>query len=318
MKRIILFAIAIIGLNYCFAQTDPQSTLALQVVVEDVVEPFPTAAKAQMQSKLSNILTKNGLQSCNWQNQFFITATVVPQTKDILPGPPTQIAEVMDVVFYIGDSYNEIVFSSTNQTVKGVGTTDAKCYLNAISNIKTSSTKLAEFIEEGKKKIVDYYNAQAPKMLLKAQSLCDMQTYDEAIWLLITIPSECTYYEQALAQGVAIYKEMLKNQCHQNLAAAKNAWMANYNQDGALEAAEYLTLITPESGCYEEAKELYNEIKSRMREDYDFEIRKYEDELKRHEDEVLLQKELINAMREVGVAFGENQKANETNIGFVK
>ena len=235
---------------------------------------------------------------------------MIPQTKDILPGPPPQIAEVMDVVFYIGDSYNELVFSTVTLTVRGVGNTDAKCYLNALSNIKPTSSKLTTFVQEGKEKIINYYNQQAPKMLLKAQSLASMQSFEEAIWMLLTIPSECNFYEQALQEGVAIYKDMLKYQCQQNLAAAKAAWMANYDKEGALEASMYLALILPDSGCYEEAEKLNNEIKSRMREDYDFEMKKYN-------DAIALEKELINAMREVGVAFGENQKSHDTNIGFL-
>ena len=170
MKRSLIFIIAIFCCFGCYAQTNPQSTLALQVVVEDMVEPFPVAAKAQMQSTLSNILTKNGLQSSSWQNQFFITASVVPQTKEILAGPPTQIVEVMDVVFYIGDSYNELVFASTELTVKGVGSTEAKAYLNALSTIKSTSTKLSEFVRNGKEKIINYYNQQAPQIFLKAQN----------------------------------------------------------------------------------------------------------------------------------------------------
>ena len=309
MKKIIFFVL-LITCCYCFAQESSQSTLALQVVVEDLVEPFPPAGKAQMQSKLTNVITKNGVLSSNWQNQFFITAIVVPQTKNILPGPPTQIAEVMDVVFYIGDSYNEVVFASTTLTVKGVGTTEAKCYLNALNNIKTNSPELSKFVNEGKSKIIAYYNEKAPELLKKAQTLANMQVFDEAIWMLTTIPSECKYYEQALDLSVVKYKDMLKFQCHQNLAMAKSAWMANYDKDGALEASQYLSLIYPDSGCYEEANTLYDEIKSRMREDYDFEMKKYNDS---HE----LNKELINAVREIGVAFGENQKSHDTNIGFL-
>ena len=209
MKRSLIFIIAIFCCFGCYAQTNPQSTLALQVVVEDMVEPFPVAAKAQMQSTLSNILTKNGLQSSSWQNQFFITASVVPQTKEILAGPPTQIVEVMDVVFYIGDSYNELVFASTELTVKGVGSTEAKAYLNALSTIKSTSTKLSEFVRNGKEKIINYYNQQAPQIFLKAQNLAQMKSFEEAIWMLMTIPSECTYYQQALERSVLIYKEAL-------------------------------------------------------------------------------------------------------------
>lgn len=310
MKRI-LFLMLTVGCVICsYAQSEIQSYIAMQIVVEDVVEPFPPSAKAQLEAKLSTILTRNGVQSTNWQNQFFITAHVVPQTKDVLAGPPPQVAEVMDVVFYIGDSYNQIVFATETQTVRGVGTNDAKCYLNGLSNIKPNSSKLTAFVEEGKKKIVAYYDAQAPLMISKAKNLASMHDYEQAIWMMMTIPTECKYYQEALDLGVEIYKDMLKFQCHQNLAAAKSAWMAHYDKDGALAAAEYLSLIIPESGCYEEAEALSTEIKARMREDYDFEIRKYEDALG-------LKKDIIKTIRDIGVAYGMNQKSY-MNLGFLR
>lgn len=308
MKRLFSFVLAGVFALSCHAQST--STLALQVIVEDVVEPFPTAGKAQLERKLSNILTKNGIQSGDWQHQFFITASVVPQTKDVLPGPPPQIAENMDVTFYIGDAYNQLVFSSITLSVKGVGTTDAKCYLNALSNINVNSSKLATFVQEGKNKIIEYYNQQAQNMMLQAQNLAKMHDYEQAIWMLFTIPTECTYFKEASNLSVTIYKQMLQHQCQQNLAAAKSAWVANYDKDGAYEAGQYLALILPEYGCYDEAMELYLEIKNKIREEWDFEMKKYSDSID-------LEKDAINAVREIGVAYGENQQPQDTHIGFL-
>ncbi len=308
MKRLFLFALTTLIILCCNAQST--STLALQIVIEDAVEPFPASGKAQLERKLSNILTKNGVQSSNWQNQFFITAIVTPQTKDVIPGPPAQIAENMDVTFYIGDAFNQIIFSSTTLSVKGVGTSEAKCYLNALSNINTNSTKFTSFIDEGKRKIVNYYNEQAPNILLQANNLAKMHAFEEALWMLIKIPSECSYFQQASELSVTIYQQMLQHQCQQNLAAAKSAWVANYNKNGAYEAGQYLALILPESGCYEEANILYAEIKDKIKEEWNFEMTKYS-------DSVDLQKETINAIREIGVAYGENQQKQDTHIGFI-
>lgn len=308
MKRLLSFVLVAVFTLCCHAQS--AATLALQVIVEDVVESFPAAGKAQLERKLSNILTKNGVQSADWQHQFFITASAVPQTKDILPGPPPQIAENMDITFYIGDAHNQLVFSSVTLSVKGVGTTDAKCYLNALSNIDVNSSKLSSFVQEGKNKIVEYYNQQAQSMMLRAKNLAKMHDYEQAIWILFTIPAECTYFKDASNLSVTIYKEMLQHQCQQNLAAAKSAWVANYDKAGAYEAGQYLALISPEYGCYDEATELYLEIKNKIKEEWDFEMKKYS-------DSVDVQKDAIDAIRAIGVAYGENQKGHDTHIGFL-
>jgi predicted transcriptional regulator len=71
-----------------------------------------------------------------------------------------------------------------------------------------------------------------------------------------------------------------------------------------------LSLVIPESGYYEEAEALATEIKARMREDYDFVIRKYE-------DAIGLKKDIIKTIRDIGVAYGMNQKSY-MNLGFLR
>ena len=41
-------------------------------------------------------------------------------------------------------------------------------------------------------------------------------------------------------------------------------------------------------------------------------------EMKQYQDGIDLEKQRINAMREVGVAFGKGQQPTTTNIGFLK
>lgn len=308
MKRIAPFLIALCFTCYSYAQSS--SMVALKIVIDDIVEPFPIEGKAQLENKIRNILTKNGVQSSDWQHQFFITTNVVPQTKDIIPGPPPQIAENMDITFYIGDAYNKVIFSSMTLSVQGVGSTSAKCYLNALANINANSSKFATFIQEGRDKIIKYYNEQGQSIMIKAEKLAKMQEFEQAIWLLTTIPYECTHFAKASELTTTIYKQFLQYQCQQNLASAKSAWNSNYNKEGAQEAAYYLSFIISDTNCYDEANALYQEMKDHLKEEWTF-------EMKKHEDEVSLQKDLIEAARAVGVAYGEGQKGHDTHIGFI-
>lgn len=298
MKRLVLLAILLSSINICFAQTLPQSAVTLQIVVDDAEGTLPDNVVNHIYNKLSNLLTKNGMQSYNGQNQFYISAALLTQTKDILPGPPTQIKEVMDLVLYIGDQYNELVFSSTTLTIQGVGVTPEKCYLNAIANVKANAPELVEFLQEGKKKIVNYYNQQASTMLKKAKNLSAKHNYDEAIWLLMSVPSDCESYDQVLQQAVAIYLEKLKYECLQNLTLAKTVWMTGCDKESAKQAAVYLSLIYPDSECYEDAKKLYEEIKIRLNGDLNFDLNKDEDEVQ--------QADLVAAMRALAAKYEEN------------
>jgi len=314
MKKIFSIILALAVTIPFFAQ-QPQApkgnSLAIKVLVEELVEPFPAAAKTQVENKLNRLLTQNGIASMDYIGQFFITVRQVPMTKDVLPGPPVQIATTMEFTFYIADYYNQIVFSTASVTAKGVGVTEPKCYMDAIKHININSPELQAFVRDGKAKIIDYYNQQADNMMLKARSLAKQKDFEQALFLMQSIPSECDKYAQAVALGDEIYQMYIDHLCDVNLALARSAWAAEQNSAGAYAAGEYLSQIYPEAKCYGEAMSLYKEIKGKVLDDWKFEMKKYQ-------DGVDLEMARVDAWRQVGVAYGKGQQPTTTNIGFLR
>lgn len=288
-------------------QAAPESTLALRVLVEEPIEPAPPASKELIETKLTTLLTQNGIASMDYLGQFFITARALPLTKDVMAGPPTKISETMEINFYIADAYNQVVFASTSATIKGLGETESKCYMNALKQIKLNTPKMKQFVEEGKKKIIDYYNTQADKMIAKALSLSKMKDYERALWIISTIPSECNKYNEAIQVGMDIYQQYVDHLCNVSLAQARAAWMSDQNSAGAEAAGEFLGKILPDAKCYDEAMDLYKEIKGKVLDDWKFEMKVYQ-------DGVDLEFARIEAMRDVGVAFGKGQQPISTNL----
>ena len=284
--------------------------LPITVMVEDLTEPFPSGAKALMESKLTQVLTQNGIAGLDYQGQFALTAVAIPIDKDVLPGPPAKIAEKMEMNLFIVDLYNKTVFTSTVINVRGLGENENKSYVDAIRRMPTKSKDLGKFIEEGKAKIVEYYDAKAPQMIKKAQALCKQKSYEEAMNIITMIPEECKYYDDALNAGVEIYQAYMDNLCNVNLAAARQAWAAEQNSKGAYAAGEYLAQILPDAACYGEAMELYKEIKGKVLDDWKFEMKIYQ-------DGVDLEKQRIQAMRDIGVAWGEHQPKETYHLDFL-
>ena len=95
--------------------------------------------------------------------------------------------------------------------------------------------------------------------------------------------------------------------CRINLANARTAWFSKQSAEGAEEAGRYLSQILPDAGCYQDAVKLYEEIKSRVDEDLRFEMKKYD-------DAVNLESKRIEAMKQIGVAYGKGQQPSTTNI----
>ena len=309
MQKIFSIVIAaLISASMFAAETE---YLPISVYAAEDVEPFPQGAKALVENKLTQLLTRNGVAGLNYMGQFELTVTTTPLDKDVIAGPPAKIAEKMELNFYIVDAYAKTIFSSTSLTVRGLGETENKCYLDALNRIPLQSPQLAQFVREGKEKIIAYYNHEAARMIQQAQALARQKKYDEALALVALIPAQCDQYEAALAATLDIYQQYIDNECNLNLAAARQAWAAQQNAEGAAAAGQYLALITPDAGCYDEAMALYNEIKAKVLEDWQFEMKQYQ-------DGVDIQKLQIEAARQIGIAYGNNQPNQTTNIEFLR
>ena len=285
--------------------------LPISVYAADDQESFPAGAKAMVENKLTQLLTKNGIAGLDYTGQFILTVTTTPLDKDVLPGPPSKIAEKMEMNLYIVDAYAKTIFSSTSFTVRGLGETETKCYLNAFSHMPLQTPAIAKFIEEGKNKIVEYYDHEGEQLIKKANYLMGQKQYEEALYWVSLIPQQSKNYDAALAAGLQIYQAYVDNQCNINLAAARAAWAAEQNKEGAYAAGEYLANILPDAGCYGEAMELYQEIKSKVLDDWKFEMKKYQDGID-------LEAMRIESARQVGIAYGSHQPQQNTSIEFLR
>lgn len=310
MKKIFSFIGTLLLAGSLFAQ-DAANNLALCVYVEDMQEPFPAAAKVQLTNRLNAVLTQNGIASTDVMGQFFLTAFAIPQTKDVIAGPPMQFAENMEITFYIADYQRQLVFATTTITTRGVGTTEPKSYMAAIRQINPRMPQLAAFVEEGKTKIVNYYNAEAAHIIAQARVLAGQKEYEQALWILSAIPVQCTAYDDAAAAMLEIYQMHVDYACYQNLQKARMAWAAEQNADGAVAAGEFLAAIYPDAACYGEAMGLYAEIKGKVLADWQFEMKQYQDGID-------LEKQRIEAARAIGVAYGSHQQPVTTNVGFLR
>ncbi|MCM1034777.1 MAG: hypothetical protein NC038_05830 [Paludibacter sp.] len=310
MKKIFCILTSICLSVGMFAQTNTTS-INLFPLVEDWAEPFPTTAKAYVENKLMALCSAQGISSTDYLSQFFITVRATPLTKDILPTTPMQIAENMELTFYIADNINQKVFATTSINVKGVGTTEAKAYMDALKHINITSNRLQAFVQAGQEKIIAYYNAEAPTKLKEARALVQMKQYEAAMYIAASIPSACRYFDEATQLGVEIYQLYYAQQCEKKLALARTAWAAEQNAEGAAAAGEYLAQIYSDAPCYSDAMKLYAEIKGKVLDDWKFEMKQYQ-------DGVDIQKEAINAWREVGVAYGKGQQPTTTNIAWLR
>ena len=121
--------------------------------------------KSLLENKLNQITTAKGIGGATINPRFVIFAKVNVLTKDIIAGPPTMIAQNLELNLYIADATENTMFSSLSIELKGVGVSQTKAYIDAITKLNPRDKRIGDFVEEGKKKIVDYYNNNCEAMI---------------------------------------------------------------------------------------------------------------------------------------------------------
>jgi hypothetical protein len=288
-------------------KANDEARIILSTYVSDAIKGFPSDAKTLLQSKLDKIATFSGMGGSKNSSRFIITANVDIVSKEITPTAPAQHMYTLEVSYYIGDAVTGTKFSSCSKSYVGVAPSEIKAYKDALSQIKPNEPIFKQFINDGKTKIIEYYNSKCDFILKEAEMLSSKNDFDAAISTLTSIPEVCKdCYDKAMSAVAPIYKKYIDRQCKASLMEAKNAWNQSQDASGASSASNYLGQIDPNASCYAEAIALTNTIAKRIKE---LDQREWNFQMKQQQDDVDIQKATIKAVRDIGVAYGNGPKA---------
>jgi hypothetical protein len=241
--------------------SDDAARITLVTVIPSKVASMSEEAKEVLKSKLNQITTKNGLGGSGVSKRFVITAGATVLTKDIAPTVPAIYTYNLEVTLYIADGIDGTLFASHALSLKGTAKSDTKAYIAALKEINASDKQYAAFIDEGKRKIVEYYNSQCDFMLKAAQAKADQREFDAAIASLVEVPDVCKdCFNKAKNLSVSIHRSKLELECQQNIAKAK---VEMSEQDWGA-AAKLMSLYTPDMGCYKDVTALLQEINANI------------------------------------------------------
>ncbi|MDR2890942.1 MAG: hypothetical protein LBV18_04990 [Alistipes sp.] len=282
--------------------SDDASTIAIMAVAPTEADGLPAGAGQALKNKMDQIASATGLGSMSDYAQFCMVVAVDTESKDVLAGSPPKIAQTLNFNFRIIDRFDGKVFSSTSVRAKAVGDNETRSYVQAIRQLNARSSELASFVDAGRQKIIEYYNANCDRIIAKSRSLATQEQYGEALFLLTQIPDVCEEcYMKSMAAAGEIFQAYMDKMCSVNLAKARSIWSATQTSEGGLAAGVFLAEIYPDAACYPEAEQLYKEITARIGKNLDFEMKKWD-------DLVSLESQRIEAVRAIGVTWGENQQ----------
>lgn len=310
MKAILSFILlSCVGMMHLFAQ---DCEIHLRAVVLGEKGGASVTANKYLVNKLCSAVTTEGISATGDYAQFFVAAKVLPIYEEVVPGVPAQTALTLSLNLYIGDEWGEKIFSNTSMEVRGVGKSRERAYMNAFRSLNKNNAKIVAFLSEGKQRILDYYDAEYGNILKEAERAVQLRNHERALFLLTAVPTCCKGYEAVSDKLVKVYREYINYNCDRLLMEARTAWATHPDQYGASQVGEILNQLEPDASCYDEAMSLYKEVKAKVKDDWNFQMRQ------KYNDQVEIRKQIIEAARAVGTAYGKGQQPKTTNILWIK
>lgn len=284
----------------------------MRVLTYPQKEEIPNSVIDMLNTRLSTAVSNCGIVISNQYSQFFITAKFNHVTEDIVPGPPKQFAVHTILTLLIGNPEGQEIYSSKSFDLRGIGNSNQRALINSFQKINAKNNEFNDFIDKGKKKIIDYYNTNYAQILDKANKALILKKYDEALYYACSIPECCNGYSKAVEDIINIFNKYIEYDGEILYKKAYAAWSINPTQEGANIAFNFLSLIDSTSKIFSKAQLLADEIKNTIRSDYVFENKE------KYSDSVSLKKAYIEAARQIGIAYGSNQKEASTNLTWIK
>ena len=284
----------------------------MAIVLPEQGKAMPGNASELLENKLCAAISNEDVHANTDYAHFFVAAKVNTLSKEILPGPPENTAVLLSVTLQVGDLIGEKVFASQSFELKGVGNSEERAYTNAFRYLKADNPKIKTLVSEGKTKIIDYFNRNFQNIVNKAQQCADMKQYEQALYYISAVPECCNRYPEASKLTLTLYKKFIDENCRVLVNQARSIWMKSPDADGANEIATILTQIDPDAACYGEAMAIYKEVKEKIKDDWNFEMRQ------KYNDAISIERDKIEAARAVGVAYGNGQKEQTTNLMWLR
>lgn len=274
----------------------------MTVIVPQQVDSLAPMAQNKLESRIRQVVTMNGMEGGKSFSNFCIVANISEGSKEITHGLRPLVTITSDLELFVGNNYTGEKIASTSLTLMGAGRNESKAYTSAFGRVTPANPQLEKFLKDVKQELDHYYQTQIPNIIRQAKELAVKRNYEEALCLLSSVPTCCNAYPNVEECMFTIYQQFVDYDCAVKVNKAQTIWSASQDKNGAKLAGAYLASIDPSSSCWEDALLLAEKIRARIGDDWEF-----SKELAR--DSIKLENARIDAIRAIGVAFGENQKS---------
>ena len=293
-------------------------------------ENLPAESQKLLETKLSQIIAANGVADNENCVRFVLIAKINVISKDIVAGPPQRISQKLEITLMLGDVEADKVYSQVTVSAIGIGQSLDKSFISAFKNINPKNTAITAFIQEGKDKIMGFYQTNCQDVIAEARQQASLQNYEDALMLLTSVPDVCTdCFNEASQIAGPIYHDMIEARGAECLNEARSVWAKNPTKAGAQEATRLLSQINFAASCQPKAVALMKEITTKMNEidrrEWKHQMQVYQDNIERekrqwaqhvreYEDRVQTQRTYLKACRDVAITYAQNQPKVVTRV----
>jgi hypothetical protein len=306
MKNIFLKTFLLICLSMNSQIDNGIGKISLSVVMPENLENLDRSNLSKLETKILEIVNQSGLSGTGFNSNFVIYPKFAINNSRVLNGMQNITFIECEISLFIKQVDNNVVFSSVSNKISANGLNKQEAISNAIDNIEIGANNYINFIEKGKNRIVEYYESRCNDFIIQADGLSKRQSYAEAITLLLSIPSEVSCFSKVQDKTIEIYKSYQSYRCGTLLQNAK----AQASQNDFSGALNYLSQIDPGSKCGAESKDLMTKIEGKIDEDN---RQRWQAAMMIYKDVVQLEKQRINAVRDIAVEYARNQPKPPAN-----
>jgi len=303
MKKIYFALIAFLLAFTSFAQTTNEvGKIALSVVMPENVDGLDVSQLSKLETKIAQIVTLSGLSATGYSTNFVIYPKFAIYESNIVEGGMQNITVVnAEISLFIKQVDNNMLFSTISKPLKGSGSSKELAITNAISKIPTNDPEFKTFIETGKSKIITYYETKCSDIIKKADTFVKMQQFEQALILLVSVPEEATScFNQVQDRAIEAYKAYQTQKCGELIQRAKTT-LAGNDYVGAL---NILAEIDPSATCFKEAQTIAKSVETKINAE---EKKQWDFQMKQYNDAVSLEKQRIQAIKEIAVSYYKSQ-----------
>lgn len=303
MKKILLsFFIGLGFLAFSQSQADLGKIQLAIAFTENQQNSIDENILQKIEGKLTQLLANNGLVSTGYNNGLLLQPNLIITGNDVVEGGMQNI-NVMRITLQllIKQDQTNVVFFSLSKDLKGTGRTRDLAINNAVNSLSANDAALVNFLEKGKEKLQNYYETNCTKILNEAGNLSKSGKYEESLALIMSVPETASCYKTAQNKSLEVYKSYQKKICTQNIQQA-NMQIASKDYSAAFQA---LSEIDTESPCAAQSNALIKSIDAKITAE---EKKQWDLQVKIYNDAVSLEKQRINAIKDIAVSYYKSQK----------